>query len=41
MEEKADCLAFIVLQMFCYCKCSVALSNNAVAESAMCDCGIS
>ena len=35
-EEKACCFAIIVLQMFCYYKCSVALLTTAV-----CDCGIS
>ena len=29
-EEKAGCFAFIVLQMTCYCKRSVALPHGAV-----------
>ena len=29
-EEKAGCFAFIVLQMSCYCKRSVALPHGAV-----------
>ena len=29
-EEKAGCFAFIVLQMYCYCKCYVALPQGAV-----------
>ena len=33
--------AFIVFQMSCYGKCSVALSHGAVGWSAVCDCGIS
>ena len=40
-EGKADCFAFIVLQMYCYNKCSVALHHGAVGWSAVCDCGIS
>ena len=40
-EEKAGCFAFIVLQMYCYDKCSVALPHGAVGCSAVCDCGIS
>ena len=28
-EEKASCFTFIVLQMSCYCKCSVALPHGA------------
>ena len=31
----------IVLQIFCYCKISVALPHGAVGLSAVCDCGIS
>ena len=33
--------AFIVFQMFCYCKGSVALPHCAEGWSAVCDCGIS
>ena len=40
-EEKAGCFAFIVLQMTCYCKCSMALPHGAVGWSAVCDGGIS
>ena len=29
-DERAGCLAFIVLQMSCYCKCSVTLPHGAV-----------
>ena len=35
------CFAIIVLQMYCYYKCSVALPHGAVGWSAVCDCGIS
>ena len=40
-EEKAGCFAIIVLQMYFYYKCSVALSHSAVGWTAVCDCGIS
>ena len=40
-EEKAGCFAIIVLQMYSYYKCSVALSHGAVDWSRVCDCGIS
>ena len=40
-DEKAVSFAIIVLQMFCYYKCSVALPRGAVGWSAVCDCGIS
>ena len=40
-EEKAGCFAFKVLQVSCYCKCSVALPHGTVGWSAVCDCGIS
>ena len=33
--------AIIVLQMYCYYKCSVTLSHGAVGWSAVCDCDIS
>ena len=39
--EKAGCFAIIVLQMYCYYKCSVALPRGAVGWSAVCDCDIS
>ena len=32
---------FIVLQMYSYYKCPVALPHGAVGWSAVCDCGIS
>ena len=32
--------AIIVLQMYCYYKCFVALPHGAVVWSAVCDCGI-
>ena len=34
-------LLFIVFQMSCYCKCSVALPRGVVGCSAECDCDIS
>ena len=40
-EEKAGCFAIIVLHMYCYYKCSVALPRGVVGWSAVCDCGIS
>ena len=40
-EEKAGCFAIIVLLMFCYYKCSVALPRIGMGWSAVCDCGIS
>ena len=40
-EKKASCLAFIVLQVYCFYKCSVVLPHGAVGWSAACDCGIS
>ena len=39
-EEKAGCFVIIVLQMNRYYKCSVALPQDAVGWSAVCDCGI-
>ena len=35
-EEKAGCSAIIVLQMYCYNKCSVALPHGAVGWFAKC-----
>ena len=40
-KEKAGCFAVIVLQMYCYYKCFVALPHGAVGWAAVCDCGIS
>ena len=39
-EEKAGCFAIIVLRMYCYYKCSVALPHGAVGWGAVCDCNI-
>ena len=40
-EEKADCFDIIVLQLFCYYNCSVALPHSDVGWSALCDYGVS
>ena len=40
-EETAGCFAIIVLQMYCYYKCSVTLPLYVVGWSAVCDCSIS
>ena len=41
-EEKADFfITIIVLQMYCYYKCFVALPHGAMGWSAVCDCGVS
>ena len=40
-EEKAGCFAIIVLQIYCFYECSVALPHSTVGWSAVCDCGIS
>ena len=40
-EEKAECFAIILLQMYYYYKCSVALPHGVMGWSAVCDCGIS
>ena len=41
-ELKAGCFAIIIiLQMYCYYKCSLALPHGAVDWSAVCYCGIS
>ena len=40
-RERAGCLAFIVIPMFCYCKCCVAIPHGAVGWSTVCNCGIS
>ena len=40
-KEKSGRLAFIVLQMSCYCICSVAFPHDAVGWSAVCNPGIS
>ena len=39
--KKAGYFAIIVLHMYCYFKCSVALTHGAMGWSAVCDCGIS
>ena len=36
-----SCCAIIVLQMYSYYKCSVALPHGTVGWFAVCDCGIS
>ena len=38
--RETDCFASIVLQMYCYYKCSVVPTLGAVSYSAVCDCGI-
>ena len=40
-EERAGCFVFVVLQMSCYCICSVALPYGPVGWCALGDCGIS
>ena len=40
-EDKAGCFAIIVLQMYYYYKCSVALPRGAMGWSVVCDYGIS
>ena len=35
-EERAGRFPFIVFQMFCYCKCFVALPHGIVGWSAVC-----
>ena len=37
----AGYFAIVVLQMYCYHKCTVALAHSAVGWSVVCDCGIS
>ena len=37
----AVCLAFVVLRMYCCCKCSVTLPRGAMVWYAVCDSGIS
>ena len=37
-DEKAACFAIIVLQMYCYYKCSVALPYGAMGWFAVCNC---
>ena len=39
--EKAGYFAIIVLQMYCYIKCAVALPHGAMSWSAVCECGVS
>ena len=34
-EERADCFAFIVFGIFCYCKCHVALPDGTMGRSAI------
>ena len=40
-EDRTGCFAFIVLPMYYYCKCFVALPHGGMGWSAVCDCGIS
>ena len=40
LEEEDGYFAIIVLQMYCYYKCSVALPHGAVGWTAVCNCGI-
>ena len=40
-EEKAGCFAVIVLPMYYYYRCYVALPRGAVVCSAVCDCDMS
>ena len=40
-RERAGYFAIIVLQMYRYYNCSVALPHGVVCWSAVCDCGIS
>ena len=40
-ERAAGCFAVVVLEMYCYYKCSVAPPHGAVGWSAVCDCDIS
>ena len=40
-KKKTCCFAIIVLQMFCYFECPMALPHGAMGWSAVCDCGIS
>ena len=40
-EERAGYFAFVVLQMYCCCGCSVAFPHVAMGRSAVCGCGIS
>ena len=41
LTRKKELVAFVVFQMSCYCKCSMALPHGAMGLSAVCDCGIS
>ena len=38
LEEEAR-ESWLLLQMYCYYKCSVTLSHSVVGWSAVCDCG--
>ena len=40
VNKNSGCFAFIVFWMSCYCKCSVALPQDAMGWSAVSDCGI-
>ena len=41
MHYFVGCFAIIVLQIYCYCKCSLTIPHGAVGWSAVCDCVIS
>ena len=40
-DENTGCFAIIVLQVYCYYKCSMAIPHGAVGWSAVCDVSIS
>ena len=40
-NRKLVAFGIIVLQMYCYYKCFVALPHGAAGSIAVCDCGIS
>ena len=40
-EERTGSFAYIVLRISCFCRCSVALSNNVVGWSGVFDRSIS
>ena len=41
LKSNAGFFTLIIFQMVCDCYCSVALPNDAMGWSAVCDCGIS
>ena len=40
-EERVGCFALTVFEMYCYCKCPVALPHGDKGLSAVYECGIS